>query len=145
MSDPNPLVDLQHQYEVLCQRFDVEPHVKVFNKTRQDDGSPHIELHGKSFDYVITERGAELIRERGLSMDDVLFLLLKGVTGQVARKYEMSTRVGGMDGRSVWFPLQERLMAELRLEWGVRLKEEHRRILLRYPFEEVHHPQLRST
>lgn len=74
MSDLNPLVEPQYKYYVLSQRFDVEPYVKIFNITRQDNGSLHIELHGNRFDYVITERGAGLSRQRGLSLDCAFFI-----------------------------------------------------------------------
>ncbi|MCZ2496159.1 hypothetical protein GN316_05265 [Xylophilus sp. Kf1] len=139
MNAPNTLAELQRQYAILVRQFDVEPHVAVLHTTRQDDGSPHIELHGNSFDYVVTERGSEWSREQGLSLDDVLYLLLKSVTGHVAMKQERITRitrVGEIDGRSVWFPLQESLMGQLRAEWGARLQEEHRLILLRHPFKD---------
>jgi len=135
MNNINPLTELEHRYKSLVDIFDVAPDVKAFHKTRQDDGSPHIELNRNRFDYVITERGQEWDRQRGLSADDILYLLLKTVTGRVASHYELKNRVPGIDGRSVWFPLQENLMSGLRPEWGLKLREEHRLILLRSPFK----------
>lgn len=113
--------------------FKVHKAYKQFNTIPQPDGGPHIELHGDSFHYVSCERGQELERIKSLSEDDVLYLLLKDVTCEVAVQYELKNQIEGIDGRSVWFPYQEQLLSELDPRWGERLKEEHKKILEKHP------------
>lgn len=88
------------------------------------------------FEYVVTERGSELERISGLDSDQVLYLLLKGITGVIATSYELRNRKPNGDGRAVWFPYQEKLMSSLRPSWGVRLKAAHEHILQTHPFNE---------
>ncbi len=114
--------------------LDVEPYYKAFHTTPQHDGSPHIEIEGKKFVFVVTERGSEFERIPGLSADEVLYMLLNGITQHMATTYELQNRVAGADGRSVWFPYQERLMEELKPDWGARLRQEHQRVLEIHPF-----------
>jgi hypothetical protein len=83
---------------------------------------------------VVTERGSELERIKNLSADDVLYLLFEGATQHMATRYELRNRLPGIDGRSVWFPYQERLMEGMNPSWGERLKEKHRRVLEDHPF-----------
>jgi hypothetical protein len=117
----------------LAAQLDVEPYYKVFHTSRQDDGTPHVEMREGKFEFVVTERGSELERLSGLDSDAVLYQLFQGITFVMATAYELRNRKPSGDGRAVWFPYQEELMAGLRPSWGVRLKEEHRQILLSYP------------
>ena len=86
---------------------------------------------------MVTERGTEIERIKGLTSDDVLYLILEGVTLHMATTYELDNRKEGIDGRSVWFPYQENLMSQFKLEWGQRLKADHQRILKQHPFRNI--------
>jgi hypothetical protein len=134
MSDLASLSELAEKFQSFAASLDVEPHFKVFRTSPQHDGSPHIEAVAGKFQFVVTERGSEFERIKDLSADDVLYLLLEGVTHHMATRYELQNRLPGGDGRSVWFPYQERLMESMNHSWGQRLREKHRRVLEEHPF-----------
>ncbi|HAK90194.1 MULTISPECIES: Imm63 family immunity protein [Massilia] len=127
------LSGLAAEFSSMAEHLDVEPYYKTFHTSPQQDGAPHVELISGKFEFVVTERGSELERISGLDNDEVLYLLFKGVTSVMATSYELRNRKPSGDGRVVWFPYQEKLMAGLKPSWGVRLKMEHERILQKYP------------
>jgi len=127
------LSTLASEFKRLSSCLDVRDYFKSFHTTPQHDGSPHVELGNDGFEFVVTERGMELERIKGLSADDVLYLLLEGTTFEMATDFELKNRKPGIDGRSVWFPYQEQLMASLKPAWGERLALEHKKILEEHP------------
>lgn len=133
MSEITSLLALSQKFHAMVAELDVDPYYKSFHTTPQHEGSPHIELVDGKFEFVVTERGSELERIGNLSADDVLYLLLEGVTHVMATTYEVKNRIPGTDGRSIWFPYQERLMEGLNPGWGDRLREEHQQVLAKYP------------
>lgn len=133
MSDIESLADLAKKFRAMVADLDVEPYYKTFHTTPQHDGSPHIEIANGRFQFVVTERGSEFERVGDLSADDALYLLFDGITQHMATTYELQNRIPETDGRSVWFPYQERLMENLNPSWGERLREEHRRVLATHP------------
>jgi hypothetical protein len=118
----------------MAEQLDVEPYYKAFHTSSQHDGAPHVEMRSGKFEFVVAERGSELERISGLDDDGVLYLLFEGITAVMATLYELRNRKPTGDGRAVWFPYQEKLMAGLRPSWGVRLKAEHEQILRKSPF-----------
>lgn len=133
MSDIASLSDLAKKFRSMAAALDVEPYYKSFRTAPKHDGSPHIEMVDGKFQFVVTERGSEFERIGNLSADDVLYLLFEGITLHIATQYELRNRVSGVDGRSVWFPFQEKLMANLNPLWGEKLKAAHQRILANHP------------
>ena len=126
---------LATRFHSMAEGLDVEPYFKLFHTTPQHDGSPHVEIKAGKFDLVVTERGGELHRVSGLSEEDVLYLLFLSITQHMATSYELHNRKPVGDGRAVWFPYQEALMANLDPSWGPRTKAEHEKILTKYPFQ----------
>ena len=122
------------KFRELVSGLDVDPYYKVFHTTPQHDGSPHIEREGNEFCFVVTERGTEFKRVRTADPDEILYMLLNGVTLVAATGYELNNRIEGTDGREVWFPYQQRLLHDLKPEWGDRKKREHLKILTTHPF-----------
>ena len=120
----------------MAESLDVEPHYKVLHTCPQHDGTPHVEMKSGLFEFVVTERGSEIERISGLDTDEVMYLLFEGITLAMATSYELGNRKPIGDGRAVWFPYQEKLMAGLRPSWGVRLKAEHQQILQKFPFRD---------
>ena len=127
---------LAAEFRSMAEHLDVEPYSKAFHSSPQHDGAPHVEMRSGKFEFVVTERGSELERISGLDNDAVLYLLFKGITSIMATSYELRNRKPTGDGRAVWFPYQEKLMAGLKPSWGVRLKAEHERILQKSPFRQ---------
>jgi hypothetical protein len=122
------------KFRDLVAGLDVDPYYKVFHTTPQHDGSPHIEKQGNEFSFVVTERGSELQRIRTTDPDEILYMLLDGVTQVAATAFELKNRVAGTDGREVWFPHQEQLLYDLKPQWGQRKRQEHQEILATHPF-----------
>ena len=134
MSKITTVEGIGRRFRELAADLDVHPYYKKFHTTPQHDGSPHIEKEGDQFCFVVTERGSELERIRTNDPDEILYMLLEGVTMVVATDYELKNRVEGTDGREVWFPYQEKLLYDLKPEWGARKRHEHQRILTAHPF-----------
>jgi hypothetical protein len=130
------LSGLAAEFRSMAEQLDVEPYYKAFHTSPQHDGAPHVEMKSGKFEFVVTERGLELERISGLDNDEVLYLLFEGITSIMATSYELRNRKPTGDGRAVWFPYQEKLMAGLRPSWGVRLKAEHEQILQKAPFRQ---------
>jgi len=120
----------------MAEHLDVEPYYKAFHTFPQHDGVPHVEMMSGKFEFVVTERGSELDRISGLGNDEVLYLLFEGITSIMATSYELRNRKPTGDGRAVWFPYQEKLMAGLRASWGVRIRAEHEQILQKSPLRQ---------
>ena len=120
----------------MVARLEVDPYYKAFHTSPQHDGAPHVEMKAGKFEFVVTERGSELQRISGLDTNEVLYLLFEGITLKMATSYELRNREPSGDGRAVWFPYQEELMARLKPYWGVKLKAEHEQILQTFPFSE---------
>jgi hypothetical protein len=133
MSDITSLTVIAEEFRIMVASLDVEPYYKCFHTTPQHDGSPHVEVANGKFQYVVTERGSEFERIDNLSSDDVLYLLLRGITQHMATTFELQNRIPGTDGRSAWFPYQEKLMENLNPAWGERLREQHQRVLVNHP------------
>lgn len=127
------LADLTEKFQSMVAELDVEPIYKSMHTTPQHNGSPHVEVADGKFQFVITERGSEVERIESISADDVLYLLFNGITQHMATKFECQEPVRGTDGRSAWFPYQERLMENLNPAWGDRLREEHLGVLANHP------------
>jgi hypothetical protein len=134
MSKITTVEGIGKRFRELVVDLDVHPYYKTFHTTPQHDGSPHIEKEGDKFCFVVTERGSELDRIRTKDPDEILYMLLEGVTSVIATAYELKNRVEGTDGREVWFPYQEKLLHDIKPEWGDRKRHEHQRILGTHPF-----------
>lgn len=134
MKNITTVESIGHKFLELVADIDVHPSYKAFHTTPQHDGSPHIEKEGDSFCFVVTERGQEFARIGTTDPDEILYLLLDGVTQVAATTYELKNRVEGIDGREVWFPYQEQLLGALKPEWGIRKKREHEKLLIQHPF-----------
>ena len=134
MNTLNSRTALADEFHRLVAKLDVHDYFKSFHTQPQHDGSPHIEMRNDKFEFVVTERGCELERIKDLSADDVLYLLMESATRHMALQYELEVRREGTDGRSVWFPYQEKLMSDFNPLWGARLAARHARILQEHPY-----------
>jgi hypothetical protein len=130
------------RFRDLISGLEVGDYYRTFHTTPQHDGSPHIEQEGDEFHFVVTERGSEFERRRTKDPEEILYWLLDGVTKVIATNYELRNRDETRDGREIWFPLQEKLLYELKPEWGVRKQEEHMRILHDHP---MRHKPIKSA
>lgn len=124
---------IRRRFRALVADLDVEDCYKTFHTAPPCDGGPHIEKEGDEFHYVLAERGTEFERKKTKDPEEILYLLLQGVTFHMATKYELKNRIDGRDGREMFFPYQEKLLYDLKPEWGIRNQEEHFQILRDHP------------
>jgi len=136
MAETSTVEEIEKRFRLLASRIGIKDVRAGFNTTPQHDGSPHIEQVGDEFHFVVTERGSEFERLRTKDSNDILYWLFDGLTQGMATAYELKHRDETIDGREIWFPYQERLLADLKPEWGVRKQEAHMRILRDHPMNQ---------
>lgn len=102
--------------------------------TPSDDGSPHVETSNGSYAYVLCERGIERSRRNVKKLDDLLFMIMQGVTSDMALSYELSHRENGEDFRRVYFEKWISLMAAVNPDWGDMQREAVASILRQSPY-----------
>jgi hypothetical protein len=134
--DSNPPSEtLRSRFKELVSDLDIDPYYTTFHTTPQHDGSPHIEKKGNEYHFVVTERGSEFERIKTDDPEEILYMLVEGVTFTIATQYELKNRIEDRDGREMWFPYQEQLLSNMKKEWGERKRSEHDKILKRSPIE----------
>lgn len=107
-----------------------------FATTPQHDGSPHVEINGDSYCYVVTERGQEFERRRTTDPDELLYWLVSDVTRAMASDYELRHRAARKDFRRLLFKKHLELLNDVRGEWSQRKKAEYDQVLAEHPFRD---------
>ena len=125
------LDDFQSQYRARCQHLGV---AATLPTTRQDDGSPHLEIVNGVYQYVVTERGQEYERKVTRDRDEALYWFVSDVVSGLASRSELSQRVAGQDFRRLYFANEVELMRRLSPAWADRKAEEIAAILARAPY-----------
>ncbi len=101
------------------------------------DGTPHIEISYKFYDYVKSERGREFSRRSTHKEDELLYWISKDLTFHVAMYFELENRIEGQDTRRLLFKKQIELLSELKEDWGLLLEKEKKEILNKAPFDDL--------
>jgi len=99
------------------------------------DATPFIEMRNGQFHFVISERGYESKRAIG-NADEVLALLLDGITFTLASGFAARHSVKGQDFRRALFTKQIELLTLLNPEWAQSVSEKQRAILQEFPFSD---------
>lgn len=102
------------------------------------DGSPHIEILGEEYYFVISERGYEFTRKNSRNLGDILFWFFEGVCSNVAFRYELQNRVPGRDPRRIAFAKKQELLHAIDENWERREAVEVARILAGHPFVDAY-------
>lgn len=145
---PNPIDDLQSMTAALWARSGLADCMQVARK-RQDDGSAHVEFCNGLYDIVITERGSETERMRGLSRLDAarwfVFQMARDHASSIERRDRRRPRDAppqgsglGDDGYSRWnwmAPTIE-VMRRIAPAFGDWAAEDFAQVLRRYPLTE---------
>jgi len=124
---------LIEKYKYYCALLGQEAVVHI---TPQHDGSPHIEVVGGKYHYVVTERGRELERRVTESEDKVLYWLVSDLVFDLATKYELEHRAPGRDPRRLLFAKEIELMERANPEWAERTRQRIRNILKKFPYQD---------
>lgn len=124
----------------LCERVDpgrsLHPSVRAFHTAPQHNGSPHVEIIGQSYQYVVTERGSEFERKSTTDPDELLYWLLSDVTFSFACDFELHHRKPGVDSRRFMFAKQLELLSLLSASWADRCRVDITRILSNHPYRD---------
>lgn len=131
------IADIKRRYYSIARRLKAPAAHVQFATTPQHDGSPHVELEGKSYCYVITERGQEFERRRTTDPDEVLYWLVSDVTRAMASDHELRNRAKRDDFRRLLFKKHLELLADVSNEWSQRKKMEYDRVLAEHPFRDA--------
>jgi Immunity protein 63 len=97
-------------------------------------GTPHIEIDGSQYHYIVSERGEIHKHKTTQSLDELLYWILDDATFDMATKYELTHRIPGQDSRRLWFQKQIELLQAIDPVWGERKRQEFERVLERHPF-----------
>lgn len=148
MTAKDRVQELQELTERLWAKARLGPCARIA-WNRQDDGSPHVEVVGKLYSIVITERGQEVQRTSLLSAMEAARWFVFQMAAAHARSDELRQRKlpssasllpNGLkdDGYSRWnwmAPTVE-IMDHISSEFGAWAKAEYGLVLQRYPLEE---------
>jgi hypothetical protein len=99
------------------------------------DATPFIEMRGRQFHFVISERGHEFERVTGNS-DEILALLFEAITFSLASSFELRHRLRGQDSRRILFVKQIELLTLLDAEWARCVSEKQDKTLEEFPFSD---------
>jgi hypothetical protein len=130
------LLNLQADYNELCQR--AEPHQGryAFLTKREDVGVPHVEFHDGEYHYIVTERGLDLERRSTADRREILYWMLYDLTFWMGVAFEFKSRIEGPDVRRKIFAHQLELMKRADQQFADRLEIQIAETLSRNPFND---------
>jgi hypothetical protein len=117
-------------------RFDVQPAYKRFASAPTDDGGSHVEHYGRTFAYVVTERGIECERRETNDPEELLYWLVSDAAREAARQYELRNRVPGRDSRRLLFTKHVEFLQSFRADWGSRKRAQYDAVLELRPYRD---------
>jgi len=103
----------------------------------RDGARPHIEVERDVLYYIVIERGEELRKDMTLTLDQLLYWIFENVTFLMSTEYVLTHRDEGKDSRRIMFAQQEKLLGELNEAWEKTKVQDHKKILEKYPFDDL--------
>ena len=98
------------------------------------DGSPHIEITGSLYNYVISERGVEHSRRETKKIDDLLYWIFSDIVSSMSFDHELRNRISNKDCRRLAFEHKLRLLGDLDKSWKEREAAKIKLTLERSPY-----------
>jgi len=126
---------LIHQYYEIAERLDVPREYVRFARKPQDNGTPHIEYDGKTWFYIVTEKGQEFERRNTANPDDILYWMISDLTFEMAFSYERANRKESEDFRRQMFNKHIELLKSINPAWAERKEKEIQEILSEVPYD----------
>lgn len=102
--------------------------IPSFAHSRQD-GTPHVEITGDEYHFIVCERGTEFSRQSTFDKQKILFWIFDSITFTMASKEELTNRRVDEDPRIQLFEIQEQLITQIDKEFGELLHMKHQRLL----------------
>jgi hypothetical protein len=128
------LTQLQKKYRDIAASLGRE---STMPTAPQHDGSPHAEHKNGTYFFVVTERGAEYERRQTTDPDELLSWFVGGLTGELAREWELKNRVRSQDSRRLWFKKHVELLRAINDAWAEAQEREYRDVLTSHPFDDA--------
>ena len=100
----------------------------------EHSGRAHIEIHGDTYHYAITDRGQEFERYTTTSLHELLYRIFRDVTFSMAAHLAHGHQNPGEDFRRAMFTQQLLLLRRLNPAWEARCHLEHLEVLASHPF-----------
>jgi hypothetical protein len=130
------LSTVRSRYHAIARRLGAEKRHVWFATTPTGFGDPHVEKHGDTFVYIVSERGHEIERRETQDADELLYWLVSDMTFGIATEYELANRREGVDSRRTWFAKHVELLNTARPEWGEAKRAEYDAVLRAHPYSD---------
>jgi hypothetical protein len=133
---------LHKQYDFIADQFreavqiSDSRRIAPFLTSPSHDGTPHVEYEGRTFFYVVTERGQEYERRETDYPDELLYWLAQHAASAAASDWELRHRREGEDSRRQCFQLEVELLAKVSNRWAERARKKQEQILRDHPFRD---------
>lgn len=101
-----------------------------------DMAKPFIEIDRYGYNYVVRERGIEYERTIPPDLKELLYLVFRGITFDMASTWEVKNRKKGQDTRRLLFAKQIELLDILSPDFGRKAKAEMDSILRIAPYDD---------
>ena len=100
-------------------------------------GTPHVEINGAGYHFIVCERGNELDRRTTKDIQTLLYWIFKLIVFKMASDYELQNRKSGEDFRKVLFAKQLELFEKLDTRWLALKQKELEGILNEHPYDKI--------
>ncbi len=134
----NSLEDIKIAVDALAEKIDAPTNLLPTYGRMEFEAHPFIEIDNLGFMYyVISERGKEYERKATDIIECLLYWVFSGVTSNMSFDYANKNRIENQDCRRIAFAKQVELLGVLNDSWRLREIEEHNKILLENPFDDL--------
>ncbi|NQZ75171.1 MAG: hypothetical protein HRT61_03525 [Ekhidna sp.] len=123
------LDDFEEEVRTIAKKIEAPDHLIPTFASSRHDGTPHIEITGKEYHFVVCEQGTEFSRQRTFEKKDILFWIFDSITFSMASKLELAKRRDDEDFRVQLFELQEQLIYQIDPEYAEILHKKHQQLL----------------
>jgi hypothetical protein len=130
--------DIKTKVDELSKKINVpDSYLPTYGQMKYD-AHPYIEIDDLGFVYyVVSERGTEFERKKARDIGDILYWIFERVTFRMAFDFELKNRIEDQDCRRIAFNKQEELLRMLDKKWEQMVVEDHKKILLSAPFDDL--------
>lgn len=131
------LEDIQEKITNLGARIDLPRGMVLFIDEKPNDNAiPYLEIKYGKYNYVIRERGLEIVRKSTADIDEFLYWFFEDITSELSFDYEFENRIKGQDSRRIAFAKQQQLLEQLNHLWVIRWLDELKELLRKHPYND---------
>jgi len=130
---------VKNQVNRLAKQINASKNVLPTFGTSKHDGTPHIEIDGEKYRYVVYDRGSIVRSWQTLDIQELLYWIFQDVTSQMGNSYELAHRNPNVDSRKLAFHHRLELLEKLNLEWKEKEQQKIKEILRSHPYSDETH------